>query len=212
MVKTTKTLISAWDFIPKKHSLPILQKAAKHCEGCHLYKFATQTVFGEGNSSARLMIVGEIPGQQEDLVGKPFQGPAGNLLRETIQEIGMDEEDIYFTNVVKHFKFVRVNNRNQHRSPVAREITACKPWLETQIETIQPQLILCLGAVAAKTLISQRFKITTQRGKLIKLNDEMHAIATYHPSAILRAPDHDARLKMRNLFRKDIQKVADILY
>lgn len=208
-----KTIISARDFLPKRRTIPALRSAAKNCQGCHLYKQATQTVFSEGSAKAPLMIVGEIPGEKEDELGEPFVGPAGILLRKTLEASGLDFADIYFTNVVKHFKFTYLNKRRMHRSPTDKEIKACVPWLDAEIEIIHPQIILCLGAIAAKTLLTKNFRITQQRGKWFKLaQTDINVLSTYHPSAILRAPSDNERHRMQRLFSKDIKKTALFLY
>lgn len=201
---------SAENYLPVKENLTSLKKAANHCHGCHLYKYATQTVFGEGRKNSKLMIVGEIPGNKEDEIGKPFVGPAGIYLKKTIEKIGLNEEDVYFTNVVKHFKFQNVKNRRLHRSPTTPEIKACVPWLQSEIRVIKPKVILCLGLVAAKALIDKHFHIHEHRGKWYNYTNVIKIIATFHPSAILRAPD-DTRPEIKKQFCKDIKKVAIFL-
>lgn len=192
---------SAKDFMPSKLMLSALNKAAKHCQGCHLYQNATQTVFGEGSEYARLIIVGEIPGDKEDIQGKPFVGPAGALLRQAVESSDLDWEDIYLTNVVKHFKFYYKNNQRVHRSPIGAEIKACRPWLDAEIKVLQPKVIVCLGSIAAKSLIDKKFHITENRGKWFDYNFTENIsgkiLATYHPSAILRAPDEAVRHEMK---------------
>lgn len=195
---------SAANYLPKIWTINNLRKAAKHCKGCDLYKNATQTVFGEGSAHAKLMMVGEIAGDQEDLKGKPFVGPAGKLLRHSIEEADLDLEEIYFTNVVKHFKFTYMNKRRLHRSPNMKEVKACLPWLQAEIEVIQPKVILCLGAIAAKRLISRDFSITQQRGEWYEYNEQTHIIASFHPSAILRSIDKTSRHKMRDVLIQDL--------
>jgi uracil-DNA glycosylase family protein len=207
-----KKNVTAADFLPVRQTLLSLKNAASICHGCPLYKNATQTVFGEGRSNAKLMIVGEIPGNKEDILGKPFQGPAGMLLRQSLEVSGIDMEDAYFTNVVKHFKFKLLNNRRMHRSPVASEIHACLPWLEAQIHVIQPQIILCLGAIAAKTLVNKKFQLRVERGKWVEQSKNLRILVTFHPSAILRTVDKDSRHKMKTLFIKDLKKVTLALY
>ena len=207
MKKPTKT---AREYLPERFTLPALRKAAAVCKGCHLYKEATQTVFGEGKTKAKILVVGEIPGEKEDEAGKPFVGPAGKLLRETVAAAGIDWEDIYLTNVVKHFKFAYINQRKMHRSPNGAEVRACMPWLEAEMEVIQPQVILCLGSTAAKSLINKNFKIREQHGKWFHLN-ERNVLATFHPSAILRTIDHTSRHQMKNWFLKDLKKIAGLL-
>lgn len=202
---------SAKDFFPEKHTLSAFRQAAQTCRGCHLYRHATQTVFGEGPSKAELIVVGEIAGEKEDVLGRPFVGPAGTFLRESMADVGLDEKQIYFTNVVKHFKFVAYHNKRLHRTPVGSEIKACKPWLDAEIELIQPKAILCLGAIAAKTLIDPQIKIRLHHGKWSNLSAQTKVIMTFHPSAILRAPDREARHEMKKLFLRDIKKIAVFL-
>jgi uracil-DNA glycosylase family protein len=204
----SKKNISAADFIPNRPTLSALQKAAQTCRGCSLYKKATQTVFGIGSPNASVIVVGEIPGDKEDVEGEPFVGPAGKFLRSTIEKTALDFEDIYFTNVVKHFKFIYSNKKRLHRSPVSSEIKACRPWLDTEIKVISPKIIVCLGSVAAKTLIDKKFLITKQRGKWFNYSEECKIIVTFHPSAILRAPDETARHTMKALFLKDLKKIG----
>lgn len=207
---SSRPTLSAQDFLPAKHTLPALRAAAEHCKGCHLYKYATQTVFGSGSSKSPLMVVGEIPGDKEDQTGIPFTGPAGVYLRKTLVASGLDPEDIYFTNVVKHFKFIKVNNRRMHRSPVSSEVRACFPWLETEIAVIQPKIILCLGATAARALVANHVHLKEQRGKWYPYSESIRILITFHPAAILRAPD-ESRKQMKNFFVKDLKKVAIFL-
>lgn len=202
---------SARDFMPKRLTLPAMRRAAAKCHGCHLYRNAIQTVFGEGSDHAKLMIVGEIPGKVEDERGEPFTGPAGVFLRKSLTSLGLDEEDIYFTNVVKHFKFAYINKRKLHRTPIGKEIKACMPWLEAEIKVVQPKVIVCLGATAAKSIVAKNFRIHAQRGKWLRFAENMQVLVTFHPSAILRAPDRAARHKMKRLFLNDIKKVAIFL-
>jgi uracil-DNA glycosylase family protein len=199
---------SAKDFMPKRLSLTLLRKAAHNCQGCHLYKNAKQTVFGEGTKNAKIIMVGEIPGEKEDEIGRPFVGPAGKLLRQAIEEIDLDWEDIYFTNIVKHFKFILQNNRKLHRSPIGSEIKACLPWLQAEIKVIKPKMIVCLGATAAKSVIDKNFRLKEQRGKWLTYSENCDAMVTYHPSAILRAPSDEERHAMKKTFLKDLKKLA----
>lgn len=158
-----------------------------------MWQHATQTVFGVGPADAEIMLVGEQPGDQEDLQGKPFVGPAGQLLDRALAEVGIDRDRVYVTNAVKHFKWVRQGKRRLHKRPAASEIAACNQWLQQEIETLQPKLIVCLGATAATTLLGARFKVTQQRGKLIQGTGERRVLATVHPSSILRARDSCSR-------------------
>ena len=201
---------SAADFLPAKRSLPQLREAVKSCRGCDLYCNATQAVFGEGSNDALVMFVGEQPGDQEDRAGKPFVGPSGKVLDSVLEEVGIDRRhDVYVTNAVKHFKWEPRGKIRLHSKPSAREVSACRPWLEAEIEQIQPQMIVCLGATAAQSLLGNAFRVTKQRGQVIR--GERWApwiLATYHPSALLRIPDDDARHKAMVEFRSDLKKVA----
>ena len=205
MAKSKAPTTSAKDFLPKVLTLPALRKAAADCRGCELYKNATQTVFGEGPQTAELMFVGEVPGDQEDLQGHPFVGPAGRILDESLDEIGMPRAQVYVTNAVKHFKFEPRGKRRLHKKPGLREIVACRAWLESEIQVVQPKLLICLGATAAQSLLGRDFRITQQRGKVLPGPDGQHVLATYHPSAILRAPDKADRDRMRKEFVQDLQ-------
>jgi uracil-DNA glycosylase len=196
-------------FLPERLSLNSLKEAARGCRGCPLYKNATQTVFGEGPRTASVMFVGEQPGDQEDLAGKPFVGPAGKILSDAMIEVGIDRGDVYVTNAVKHFKWEPRGTRRIHSKPNAREMAACKPWLTAEIQVVKPKMVVCLGATAAQDLFGPKFKITKERGKVFE--DTQFApkvMATIHPSAILRMPDHDAREEARRQFREDLAKVA----
>jgi uracil-DNA glycosylase family protein len=196
---------SAADFIPREKTLPALRAAADGCQGCELYKNATQTVFGEGPTSAEIMLVGETPGDQEDLQGRPFVGPAGKVLDEALEKIGLDRGKVYVTNVVKHFKWEPRGKRRLHKKPGAREIVACRAWLESEIFAVKPKLIVCLGATAAQALLGRDFRITKQRGEVLESAWARGVIATHHPSAILRAPDTADRERMREEFTKDLR-------
>lgn len=183
---------SAADFLPERRSLTALRQAASECRGCDLWHSATQTVFGEGLRRARLMLVGEMPGDREDIAGKPFVGPAGRLLDDALQRAGIDRDDAYVTNVVKHFKWEARGRRRLHKTPNRREISACLPWLEVEIELIEPHVLVCLGATAAKALLGKDFRVSQQRGEFIESQLAPRVTATIHPSAILRLrPDAD---------------------
>jgi len=203
--------ISAADFFPAIITLDNLRVASENCKGCHLYLNATQTVFGEGPPKASLIVVGEMAGEKEDEIGRPFVGPAGKLLRQSIETSGLDEKDIYFTNVVKHFKYTYMNKRKLHRSPGGKEIRACKPWLEAEIDVIQPKAIICLGSIAAKALMNKQFLIRKQRGQWFEFRNHTKILATFHPSAILRTIDRESRHEMRNNLVSDLKKVATYL-
>nr|WP_228816681.1 UdgX family uracil-DNA binding protein [Nocardia transvalensis] len=182
--------MSAAEFVPDGADLATLGKAADECRGCDLYRNATQTVFGEGPQDAHVVMVGEQPGDREDILGHPFVGPAGRLLDKALTEVGIDRSTVYMTNAVKHFKFTERGKRRIHQQPARGEITACAPWLQAELAVIRPQLVVCLGAVAAQAVLGPSFRVSRQRGQLISLPD-FHAIATVHPSAVLRAPDRD---------------------
>ena len=208
---TEGSAISAADFIPDTQELDQLAAASQFCEGCALYKNATQTVFGKGPESARIVFVGEQPGDQEDIHGEPFVGPAGQLLDKCFAEVGIDRSDAYITNVVKHFKWEPQGKRRIHKKPGVREMNACKPWLATEIAVIGPEVVVCLGATAAQSLIGRDFRITKQRGEWMSTDWADRTIATYHPSALLRAPDDDARERMMDAFLTDLRAVKSVL-
>ncbi|WP_058532988.1 UdgX family uracil-DNA binding protein [Legionella saoudiensis] len=194
---------SASEFIPNTSSLAKLKEAALHCKGCDLYKHATQTVFGDGNPHAPLMLVGEQPGNKEDLEGKPFVGAAGLLLHQLVEELDLDEDLLYYTNSVKHFKFQQIGNRRQHRSPSEPEIRACHPWIISELKIVQPKVVLCLGATAAKSLINPNFHLQKERGHLIQ-EPSYQIMATYHPSAILRAKMFHKDKEIRATLKEDL--------
>jgi uracil-DNA glycosylase len=199
---------SAADFFSDRLSLRGLRQAAAHCRGCELYKRATQTVFGAGPTTARIVIVGEVPGDQEDLQGKPFVGPAGNLLDKCLLEAGISRREVYLTNAVKHFKWTPQGKRRLHAKPSAREISACRPWLEAEISLVRPHTIVCLGATAAQTLLGRSFRLTHQLGKSIRSQWAERVFATYHPSAILRTPDPDERKRLKDLVVEHLERAA----
>src|SRR3954453_13607246 len=198
----------ATPFLPGRRSLKALREAAAGCRGCHLWQGATQTVFGEGAAGARLMLVGEVPGDREDRAGQPFVGPAGRELDDALEEVGIDRADAYVTNVVKHFKFEERGKRRIHQTPKRFEVDACRPWLDAELEVVKPEAVVVLGATAGKALFGSSFRVTRQRGEL--LDSELAPIvsATIHPSAILRAPDDEARRQERAAFRADLANVA----
>lgn len=200
---------SAADYLPdSKWTLPTLREAAEFCQGCDLFRRATQVVFGEGPRNAKLMMVGEIPGDQEDLQGHPFVGPAGKLLDETLEAAGLERRQVYLTNAVKHFSWEERGKRRLHKKPRRIEVVACRPWLEAEVTVIKPKLIICLGATAAQSILGPSFRITQQRGQFL-VHDWADAImATYHPSAILRAPEKEDRDRMRFEFKQDLQAAA----
>jgi DNA polymerase len=202
---------SAAQFLPKHESLPDLRQAASKCEGCDLYKKAKQTVFGEGRSDARLMLVGEQPGDFEDRYGKPFIGPAGKLLDSVLEEVGIDRKDIYLTNAVKHFKFLEKGKRRLHATPRTIEIDACYPWLEKEIKVVDPDVVVCLGATAAKAVLGTGFALMKQRGQVFETSDSPQVIATFHPSALLRAPDEEKKEEMLALMKEDLRHALSLL-
>jgi uracil-DNA glycosylase len=205
---------SAADFIPPRPTLPKLRAAAAGCRGCHLWKVGTQTVFGEGPKTARVMIVGEQPGDQEDRTGHPFVGPSGTLLDRSLEAAGIDRDEVYVTNAVKHFKWERgeKGTRRIHKKPNDAEIRACHPWLEEEIRLLQPDVILCLGATAAQALLGKAFRVTKDRGRPVTAASGNTVIATVHPSSILRAPNADARALAEREFTADLKKVAKHLH
>ena len=197
--------------VPAKATLPALKQAAAGCTACDLYERATQTVFGEGPPRAGVMFVGEQPGDYEDVAGRPFVGPAGKLLDEVLEEAGIDRREVYVTNVVKHFKWTPAGKRRLHAKPNAREISACRPWLEAEIATVKPKVLVCLGATAAQTLLGRNFRVSRQRGEFVPSTLAPHVLATVHPSSLLRAPDEETRRQERALFVEDLRKVARLL-
>ena len=194
--------------IPDRPTLDKLRAAAKDCQACDLWRLGTQTVFGEGRPRANLMLVGEQPGDAEDLAGHPFVGPAGKLLNRALQDAGIDRADVYVTNVVKHFKWEPRGKRRIHKKPSAREIAACRPWLDTEIALVKPRAIVCLGATAAQSLLGRHFKVTAERGAFVKSPLAPLVMATVHPSSILRAPDDETRRDELKRFTADLRKVA----
>jgi uracil-DNA glycosylase len=203
---------SAADFIPPRPTLPRLREAAARCRGCDLWVNATQTVFGEGPANATLMFVGEQPGDQEDRAGRPFVGPAGRLLEEGLEEAGIDRREVYVTNAVKHFKFVRQElvKRRLHKKPNAAEVRACNPWLREEVRLVGPKLVVALGSTAAQALLGNSFRVTQHRGEVVKSDWAGPVLATVHPSSVLRAPS-GYRADARREFFEDLAKVADHL-
>jgi uracil-DNA glycosylase family protein len=199
------------DLIPDRPTLPAIRDAAKDCQACDLYKLGTQTVFGEGAHQAALMLVGEQPGDQEDLAGHPFVGPAGKLLDKALAQAGIDRTTVYVTNVVKHFKWEPRGKRRIHKKPGASEISACRPWLDTEIQLVKPRAIVCLGATAAQALLGRQFRVTEHRGTFITSTLAPLVLATVHPSSILRERDDEARHREQDRFVNDLRKVARAL-
>jgi uracil-DNA glycosylase family protein len=203
--------VSAEPFVPPSRSLKTLAAAAEGCRGCDLYKRATQVVFGAGPKKSRLLFVGEQPGDQEDLEGAPFVGPAGVMLDKALAEAGIPRSDVFLTNAVKHFKWEPRGKRRIHKKPRLSEIKACKPWLEAELEAVKPEVIVCLGATAAQSVIGSQFKLMANRGTVVSgaLGDRI--VATIHPSAVLRAPDSEGRREAFAMLVADLKVVAKLL-
>jgi uracil-DNA glycosylase len=195
--------------VPERPSLPKLREAAAGCTACDLYKTGTQTVFGEGTRNAEVMFVGEQPGDQEDLAGKPFVGPAGRLLDEALVDAGIDRKTVYVTNVVKHFKWQARGKRRIHQKPNWSEIAACRPWLEAELAVVEPRVLVCLGATAAQALLGRQFRVTRERGRPVESELAEHVVATVHPSSILRDPE--TREQEYAAFVKDLKVVAQLV-
>ena len=206
---------SARDFMPADPDLPVLRDAVQRCQGCGLYAFATQAVFGEGPRNADVMLVGEQPGDKEDVAGAPFVGPAGQLLDRALVAAGIDRAKVYVTNIVKHFKWKRTlaagrapGKRRLHEKPNAYEVTACKPWLEAEIGNVRPKIVACLGSTAAQGLLGNAFRVTRQRGEFFASDLAPFITATVHPSSILRATDEASRQHEMAQFISDLEGVA----
>jgi DNA polymerase len=198
-------------FLPEKRTLPVLRDAVKSCRGCDLYRHATQAVFGEGPKRSRLVFIGEQPGNEEDIQGHPFVGPAGVLLDKALADASIDRTEAYVTNVVKHFKFEERGKRRIHQKPRSGEIKACEPWLEAEIELIKPAIIVCLGATAAQTLLGAKFRLTRSRGVPLEHPWAKRVVATIHPSAILRAPDAAQRHEEYGRFVADLKAARALI-
>jgi DNA polymerase len=212
---TTKAKEDAAKFVPQERTLPVLRKAVQKCRGCDLYRHATQAVFGEvenGLSASKpvvsIMMIGEQPGDREDKEGRPFVGPAGQLLDQCLEEAGIDRRSVYVTNTVKHFKWEPRGKLRIHKKPNMKEIHACRPWLEAELETVQPKLIVCLGAVASQSLLGSSLKITLVHGKVQQVEGLPPIIATIHPSAILRARTDEDRHRQKLTLVDDLSKAA----
>jgi DNA polymerase len=199
---------SAADFLPAERSLPAMAEAAQGCRGCDLYANATQAVFGEGRPGADVMMIGEQPGDREDREGAPFVGPAGGLLDTALERAGIDRDEVYVTNAVKHFKFEPRGKRRIHKRPNAEEIRACGPWLQAELEVVRPKVVVCLGATAAQAVIGRGFRVTQHRGEFVETPLEALVTATVHPSSILRAPDEASRHAEMEAFVRDLRAVA----
>jgi uracil-DNA glycosylase family protein len=203
--------VTAADHVPARLSLKALREAAAGCRACPLWRTGTQTVFGEGGKAARLLLVGEQPGDREDEIGRPFVGPAGRLLDEALAEAGIDRDDAYLTNVVKHFKWQARGKRRIHQKPNATEIAACRPWVEAELTVVSPRVLVCLGATAAQALLGRSVRVTRDRGRPLESTYAPVAFATVHPSSILRAPDDESRRRERRLFVDDLRVAAAAL-
>jgi uracil-DNA glycosylase len=203
--------MTAEAYLPERLSLGKLRDAVQGCRGCPLYANATQAVFGEGTSQAEVMLVGEQPGDREDLTGKPFVGPAGRLLDEALEQAGIDRSLAYVTNVVKHFKWQARGKRRIHDKPNWSEVTACRPWLEAELAAVQPRVLLALGATAAQTLLGRDFRVTQHRGELLDSPLAEHVVATVHPSSIIRQRDDELRQAELAAFVDDLRVVARLL-
>src|SRR5687767_14631375 len=196
------------ELLPENPTLPSVRDVARDCKACDLYKKGTQTVFGEGPSKADIMLVGEQPGDAEDLAGHPFVGPAGKLLDRALEEAGISRSIVYVTNVVKHFKFEPRGKRRIHAKPNGAEIAACRPWLETEIALVKPRVLVCLGATAAQALLGRAFRVSTHRGTFVPSPLATRVTATVHPSSILRAPDDESRRAEMKAFVRDLKRIA----
>ena len=199
---------SAAPFVPPTTSLRTLSIAAHECRGCDLYKTATQVVFGEGPKAARVMFVGEQPGDQEDRQGEPFVGPAGALLDKALEDAGIPRNQVYVTNAVKHFKWEPRGKRRIHKKPRMSEIKACRPWLEAELRAVKPAVVVCLGATAAQSVMGPQFKLMANRGQVFPSDMADHVVATIHPSAVLRAPDSEGRREAYEMLVADLKVVA----
>ncbi|HEY9180043.1 MAG TPA: UdgX family uracil-DNA binding protein [Candidatus Baltobacteraceae bacterium] len=202
---------SAAQFLPDRVSMKSLREAAAHCRGCDLYKYATQTVFGEGGARSKLMFIGEQPGDMEDRAGHPFVGPAGTLLRNAMVQAGIEPKSAYITNAVKHFKFVERGKKRIHQKPRTIEIRACEPWLEAELRIVHPQIVVALGATAAQALLGSTFRLTKHRGEILESPLAPRVLATVHPSSILRAPDSATRHREMAKFLEDLKQVAALV-
>ncbi|MEZ0324920.1 MAG: UdgX family uracil-DNA binding protein [Fimbriimonas sp.] len=202
---------SAAPLVPPNPTYAKTVRAAKGCQACHLWRIGTQTVFGEGPTPANLMLVGEQPGDKEDLAGHPFVGPAGRILDEALEAAGLKREEVYLTNAVKHFKWVPKGERRLHQKPNRGEIQACHPWLEAELEIVKPKALVLLGATAAQAILGPKFKLTQNRGKFIESDLAEFLIPTLHPSAVLRVPDRRAREEALEGLISDLRLVASKL-
>ncbi len=199
---------TARPFVPPTESVETLREAVKDCRGCDLYKYATQAVFSRGPENAQIALVGEIPGDQEDLRGAPFVGPAGEVLDRALAQVQLRREELYVTNAVKHFKFERVGKRRIHKTPSTIEVAACRPWLEAELALLRPQIVVCLGATAARAMLGEQFRLMKQHGQWIDSHWAPRTMATIHPSAVLRGDDPPAQERNYAILIEDLGKVA----
>ncbi|HKW26960.1 MAG TPA: UdgX family uracil-DNA binding protein [Terriglobales bacterium] len=202
---------TAAPWVPPTPTREKLREAARTCRGCNLWERATQTVFGEGSNRARVMFVGEQPGDREDLAGRPFVGPAGGLLDKALAEAGIAREEVYVTNVVKHFNWEPRGKRRIHKKPNQLQITACRPWLDAELAVVRPEVLVCLGATAAQALLGKNYRVSQQRGQMTPSPLAPFVTATVHPSSILRAPDDESRRRETELFVTDLKRVAQVM-
>lgn len=215
---TTTLEQSAAPFVPPDRTLPVLHEAVQQCRGCDLYQNATQAVFGELDThaaaqkpKAAIMMIGEQPGDQEDRQGRPFVGPAGKLLDKCLEELAIDRRQVFVTNAVKHFRWEPRGKLRIHKKPSMKQIHACRPWLNAELETVRPELIVCLGATAAQSLLGPKFRITQQHGEVQQVEGLPPILATLHPSAILRARTHEDRERDTAIFLDDLRKAKEFL-
>jgi DNA polymerase len=201
---------SAADYLPEHRSVSSLRKAEQDCRGCELFARATQAVGGEGPARSRMILVGEAPGDEEDKSGRPFVGPAGALLDQALEAAGITRRDVFLTNTVKHFKWEPRGKRRLHARPSSREIAACRPWLEAELELMRPQVIVCLGATAAQALIGRDFRVSQRRGEVVQ-GPLGNLVATYHPAAVLRAPDPQVRHQYKRALIDDLRVAVGLL-
>jgi uracil-DNA glycosylase len=203
----TKLAISARDFLPEKRTLNALRDAARSCQGCDLYKNATQTIFGEGPQKATVVFIGEQPGDQEDRQGHPFVGPAGRLLDKALAEAQIPRGEVYVTNAVKHFKWIWRGKRRLHQKPAIRQVAACKPWLDAELDVLRPKIVVCMGATAAQSVLRSAVRITTDRGRFIESGSAPTSFITVHPSAIYRHPSKEEQDKEYRRFVAELKMV-----
>jgi uracil-DNA glycosylase len=208
-----KSQQTAAPLIPPRPTLANLRMAGSTCKACDLWKRATQTVFGEGGEHAKVVFVGEQPGDREDLAGHPFVGPAGRLLDQALEEVGIARRDVYVTNVVKHFNWApdQRGKRRIHKKPRYWEISACRPWLDAELRVIKPEVLVCLGATAAQALLGKDFSVMRRRGELVESTLAPHVMSTVHPSSILRAIDDESRRQQMRSFVSDLRKIASVI-